>query len=401
MKKKIVFICNSVSLAHPVRVTLLANMLDPEKYEVVIYRSKDYDNILPATKIPVYPAHSIPTDIFTDRLLNVQPIFDTETIRCYAEEDLRIIDHEKPDLIIGDFRLTLQVTARQRHVPYMNLTGAVWDPLFHIFFESPPVNQAKFLPNWLKGLFMNYAPRLAFSGMNRPLNIFREQNGFRPFTNDPRYLYTDADYNVYCDLPVFFPQLISNVTRRFIGPVLWAPNMPDPDLKSLKNNGKYTVYINLGSSGNPYLLERLCTRLAPEDINLIVATGRALTPMVLINRPNTIVMPYLASDKMSAQADVVICNGGMPTACTALVNGAYCMGMISNLDQIMGMRLIEKSGAGACFRNQESDIPRIVDAIRNRPYLSKDCHEKIVQNYILYNPENIFPAWICEILADH
>lgn len=400
MKKKIVFMCNSVTLAHPVRVTLLANMLPPEKYDVIIYRSTDYGPILPYTPLSIHPIKSINTQDFINRLFNVEPVFDTDTVRIHAEEDYQVLDTEKPDLVIGDFRLTLQVTARQRSVPYLNLTGAIWDPLFGLKFESPPARRLNFLPDRVKAWVMNNLPRVAFSTMNQPLNLFRKQNGMVPYNNDPRPLYTDADYNAYCDLPVLFNPPSLDPTRQFIGPVLWAPDMPAPDLSSLRANGKYTVYINLGSSGNNSILEPLCAKLAEDDINLVVATGRESTPTSLIDRADTIVMPYLASDKISSQVDAVICNGGMPTACTALLNNAYCVGVVSNLDQIMGMRLIEEKGAGRRFRNRPFDIDAIVSTIKSRPKLSPDIFQTLTDNYNKNHPDILFPQWIDQILSE-
>lgn len=246
---------------------------------------------------------------------------------------------------------------------------------------------------------MNHVESVAFGTMYRPLNQFRIQNGMSPFKKEPKPYYSDADYNAFCDLPFFFNGPHPDTTRQFIGPVLWAPDMPAPDLSSLRQNGKYTVYINLGSSGDTNILDPLCVRLAGDDINLIVATGKSSTPPSLLNRPNTIVMPYLASDKISAQVDAVMCNGGMPTACTALLNNAYCIGVVSNLDQIMGMSLIEKKGAGRCFRNRPLDIDAIVSTVRTRPKLNPNIFQRLTKDYQYNRPDILFPKFIDKILS--
>ncbi len=400
MKKKIVFICNSVTLAHPVRVTLLANMLDPEKYDIVIYRGKAYESILPHTTISVHPALSMNTKDFLECLSDIKSPFDKETIKLFAEEELKILEIEKPDLVIGDFRYTLQVTARQRSVPYLNLTNAVWDPLFALKLEPPPTRRFTFLPDYIKAWLMNHMPKIAFLKVNHAFNTFLKQNGFLPYKSDPRLIFSNADYNAYCDLSAFFPPNLLDHRHCFIGPILWSPNMPAPDLSTLRANGKYTVYINLGSSGDANILEPLCAKLSDDDINLIVATGTSPAPPALLNRPNTIVMPYLASDKISSQVDAVICNGGMPTACTALLNNAYCVGVVSNLDQMMGMRQIERKGAGRCFRSRPYDINGIVSTIKARPTLSPDLFKELTNNYNQNRPEIIFPKFIDQILSN-
>ena len=46
----------------------------------------------------------------------------------YVEEDLRLIDSFRPDVVVGDFRVSLAISARKARIPYVNVTNAYWSP---------------------------------------------------------------------------------------------------------------------------------------------------------------------------------------------------------------------------------------------------------------------------------
>ena len=52
----------------------------------------------------------------------------------------------------------------------------------------------------------------------------------------------------------------------------------------------------------------------------------------------------------AARADLVICNGGSPTAQQALAAGTPVLGICSNLDQYLNMQAVEQAGAGKLLR---------------------------------------------------
>ena len=55
--------------------------------------------------------------------------YDAETLKRYVDADLAIIRQAQPDLIIGDFRLSLSVSARLAGVPYATISMRIGVPL--------------------------------------------------------------------------------------------------------------------------------------------------------------------------------------------------------------------------------------------------------------------------------
>ena len=57
---------------------------------------------------PIDPARNNSSPRFTAG----RPVYDPKTLESYLAEDLALIHKVKPDVIVGDFRLTLAVKAR-------------------------------------------------------------------------------------------------------------------------------------------------------------------------------------------------------------------------------------------------------------------------------------------------
>ena len=59
------------------------------------------------------------------------------------ENDLALIKSYRPDLIVGDFRLSLSISARVAGIPYAAISSAHWSPYYrHAAYPMPvlPLN---------------------------------------------------------------------------------------------------------------------------------------------------------------------------------------------------------------------------------------------------------------------
>jgi UDP:flavonoid glycosyltransferase YjiC (YdhE family) len=59
-----------------------------------------------------WPLHSISSAQFLGALAAGKPVYDVATLQTYVEEDRRLLERLRPDVVIGDFRLSLAVSAR-------------------------------------------------------------------------------------------------------------------------------------------------------------------------------------------------------------------------------------------------------------------------------------------------
>ena len=347
---RVLFIAEAVTLAHVARVHALAQLLDPSVYEICIASDPRYDGLIGEHSFAARSIFTISTARFAAALKKGAPIYDTDTLAAYAEEDTQAIEAFAPDVVIGDFRLSLNVSARLVGKPYINITNAGWSPYARVKFTVPDIA----LPRWLgvpvaQRLFDLTRP-LAFAAHAMPLNGLRKRYGLRPLPYDLREVYTDADFVLYADIPELFSMRPLPPHHAFIGAVLWSPESPLPAWWASLLTDRPMIYVTLGSSGQSSLLSTVIAALAGMSVTVIAATaGRVQLDHV---PANAFVADYLPGTLAARRANLVICNGGSPTCYQALAASVPILGIPSNLDQFLNMGAVEAAGAGSTLRPQ-------------------------------------------------
>jgi UDP:flavonoid glycosyltransferase YjiC (YdhE family) len=176
-----------------------------------------------------FPLRSQGSDHFIDALSRGKPVYDEATLDRYVRDDLDLLDAFKPAVVIGDFRLSLSISARLRRIPYVAISNCYWSP-----YWRPPryiVPNIRSLTGILplpiaEALFQLGRP-IAFALHCRPLNRVRRTYGLPSLGTDLRRIYTDADYVLYADIAELFPGAHLPVNHQFIGPLMWS-SFPKP-----------------------------------------------------------------------------------------------------------------------------------------------------------------------------
>ena len=120
-------VSQGVSLAHVARPAALAATLgDCDLHFARTARMARFVGLPNATQHDL--AETMSPERFVARMAAGQPLFDEATLHADVVEDLRVIDAVKPDLIIGDLRLSLQVSARLAGVRFALISNAHWSP---------------------------------------------------------------------------------------------------------------------------------------------------------------------------------------------------------------------------------------------------------------------------------
>ena len=347
-RKKILFMAEAVTLAHVGRPLALAASLPPARYDVHFACAPGYEFCFVHSDFPVWPIRSIASVQFLRALATGSPVYDEATLERYIEDDMLLLNKLRPDLVIGDFRLSLSASARLARVPYVALVNAYWSPYAHQRYTVPNLPMTHVLPiplaNWL---FRRVAP-YAFRRHTVPLNRVRHTFGLPPLEADLRRIYTDGDYTWYADLPTLVPVHDLPPTHSYLGPVIWSPPLAPPDWWATLPEHVSVVYVTLGSSGQGQLLPLVLHALASLPLTVVAATAANITLAQL--PPNARVAPFLPGELAARRAALVICNGGSPTSHQALQAGVPVIGIASNLDQFLNMDGISAAGAGITLR---------------------------------------------------
>ena len=399
-KPRILFVAEAVTLAHVARPAVLAQGLDRDEYDVFFATDPRYNQLFPELSGFRHDIWSISSADFLNALAKGSPLYSKATLARYVEDDLKLIDEIKPDLIVGDFRLSLSVSARLRQIPYATITNVYWSVYSDNDYSVPQLPMTRFLGIRLSQFFFDVSRPLAFALHCIPLNSVRRKYGLKSLGYDVRAVYTDADEVLLADIPDYFP--ISSVAKhhRYIGPVPWSPDSSMPSWWDDIDRTRPIIYVSLGSSGRVDLLPNVLEALAELPVT-VIATTAGRTELASVP-DNAMISEYVPGDRAAAMAALVICNGGSLTTYQAIQNGTPVLGIVSNLDQHLNMSYLSRAGIGAVLRSEKADVQRIrtlVERLLNEPSYN-GAAEQARTVALGYSPKQQFLNFVEEILAN-
>lgn len=359
---RVLFFAEAVTLAHVARPYALARDLNSAEFEVFIACDPRYHGLLKEHNWAPRTLHSIDSARFLGALARGRPVYDAATLRTYVDEDRAILEELRPDVVVGDFRLSLAVSAPLAGVPYVAITNAYWSPYARQRYIVPELPMVRLLGARIAQRLFDKARPLAFALHAHPLNRIRREHGLPSLGRDLRMVYTHADRTLYADIPELVPTFDLPAHHDYLGPVLWSPDVPRPAWWDALPQDRPILYLSLGSSGPGERLPLIVDALAEMPVAVMVATaGRSRLDR---HYENVYAADYLPGCEAAARSALVICNGGSPTTSQALAVGVPVLGIASNLDQYLNMSYVEAAGAGLLLRAGMITAPLLQQRVR-------------------------------------
>ncbi len=386
-RRRLLFVVENITLAQVMRLRVLAAGLDPERYEVHFASSEFEPLLFEGTEFKHWPVYTIAREAGMRALAKGDRLYETKTLERYVEDELRLFDALKPDAVIGDFRLSLAVSAPFAKIPCASLINAYWSPYAvrdgfpvpdHPIVRLVGVARAeRYFPQAMPRVFAHFAA---------PINALRRRFGLPEFES---LLHTlcFGDVVLYPDLPELCPIADAPKSHVYLGGVQWAPRVPAPDLPPADD--RPLVYVTLGSSGELGALPAVLKGLDGLPLRALLSTAGRTN---LAELPSNIsAAPLLPGDELCRKARFVITNGGSSTGYQALAAGAPVLGIPSNLDQYLASAAIVKGGAGLSLRSGglraehvRAAAVRLLDARAEttrakywaRAFAEVDCHAR-------------------------
>jgi UDP:flavonoid glycosyltransferase YjiC (YdhE family) len=358
----VLLVAEAVTLAHFARIVALAKALDPSSYEIVVAADPRYAELEAPLRFPFHPIRSVPSAQFEQALARGKPLYDVATLSAYVEDDLALIKEVKPDLIVGDFRLSLAVSAPIASIRYAALVNAYWSPYADIVYPVPDLPMTRVLGLSVAQHLFDMARPIAFALHARPLNQVRRRYKLPPLGHDLRTVYTWGDYTLYADAPELVPMRPLPANHRHLGSPLWSAHKPLPDWWDRIPADKPIVLVTLGTSGQADLLPMALSALSELPITVLAITAGKIK---LTGPPaNAHQVDYLPLESAARRSALVICNGGSLTTYQALDVGVPVLGICSNMDQLLNMSAIERLGAGLLLRAARVGPGQLREAVR-------------------------------------
>lgn len=368
-RTKVLFVSESVTLAHMVRPLVLAEHMRSCGHQVALACDNHYRWTASNSQVPLLSLSSRSPDEFLKILERGEVLFDSQVLQRYLAEDLRIIDQFGPDVLVADLRPSLQIAAKLRNLPLITLSNAYWSPFAtDRVIPAPCLAMARRLGGWRARCLVKLLAMLnpfilpkVLAKQGAGLNELLQRFGQAPFS-DYFEGFTAGDITLYADLPELVPLQDPPVSHRAIGPLLWSPQIALPQWWQQFQNSPEWIYVCMGSSGVPELGELAVRTLLKQGYTVVTATaGHALK---LAPHARLFQAPYLPGQQLCAGAALVVCNGGSPMVYQALQAGVPVLGIASNMDQLLMMSYVQRAGVGRLLRADTSGAQDISSAVQ-------------------------------------
>lgn len=351
---RVLFIGEAVAISHVVRPYTLATHLHGRGYDVCLACDPRYSHLAAQRELETVDLRSLPPATVESRLARHEPIHDPDTLDRYVQEDLRLLRNFKPDVVVGDMRHSLAVSSRLTGTTYINIAEAHWSPAVETHYELPNSPLAGVIGMPLSNLLFQAIQPLALSYQTLPLNMIRVKHGLPPIGPDIKTCNTYGDYTVYPNDPGLFPLSRPLPARHsFIGPLSWSPAVEKPEWwnRLPLPDDRPILYVSLGSTGQPSLLDSILNVLEALPVTVMVATaGRRKMRDVA---KNFFVADFLPGMEAAERSRLVICNGGTMSGQQALSAGTPYLGLISNMDQMLFSMAVRRASACELLREGE------------------------------------------------
>lgn len=395
----VLLVAEAVTLAHFARIVALARTLDSSRYEVVVASDPRYLSLADMDGLRYHPIQSIPGEAFARALEAGKPLYDSAALEAYVSEDLDLLARVEPDLVVGDFRLSLAVSAPLRRVPYAALVNAYWSPCAKVDYPVPDLPFTRFLGlRFSQWLFDRVRP-LAFARHARPLNRVRKRHGLPSLGADLRTVYSWGNHTLYTDLPDWVPQSRLPANHRFIGVPRWSAGACLPEWWASLPEDKPVVLVTLGSSGHGVALPGIVAALAQLPLTVIaVVAGKQGVDQ---SQRNVFIADYLPLGLAMSRVHLLICNGGSLTSCEALAAGTPVLGVCFNMDQLLNMQAIERLGAGLTLRGARVNATALREAVQHlleEPHY-RQAAQTVGKRIRDFDPGENFRAFVADILS--
>lgn len=362
--KRVLFFGEPATLAHVARPVVLAAGLDRQAFQVAVATGSDFRWLADQAGLEVLPLASIGTSRYLAAVAAGRVVFPYRVLEDYVQDDLRLIETFRPDVVVGDFRLSLAVSARLARVPFVCVVNAYWSP-YAAWRPEIPVHPATRLlgVGFSNAVFRVISP-LVMAQHALPMYRLRRAHGMPSLGLRLQQVFSEGDITVFPDVPEMVPTAEGSPPGRYryIGPVVWSPPGDLPDALASRDQRRPLVFVALGSSGDPGLLRTVLAALGSMDLDAVVATGNH--GLGFDPPPNVAVHRFLPGDAVARIADLVVCNGGSPSTHQALCEGTPVIGLPANLDQLLNMQAIIASGAGLSLRADQVTQDRLCSRVR-------------------------------------
>ncbi len=280
------------------------------------------------------------------------------------ESDLACIERQKPDAVLGDMHWSAGTAAERMGLPYISVTNAHWTN-----YSSAPI----------RGFNDHFVTRIVGKkraaqvypflrdGVGRywilPYLKYRKKHGMS--IDGWRNILTlvEGDLTLVADIPEYGPLEDPPDSFRYVGPILWEPEMPDPPWLEKLDPERPVFYFTMGSSGYTRFFNQAIQVFGDTEYQVVITTGGLFLDVDRIP-PNCFIEEFAPGRSIMEKSSAVVNHGGNGTVYQAITAGTPLVGIPYHIDQELNLQRVEDLGFGFMISERMCNATTLFHALQ-------------------------------------
>jgi UDP:flavonoid glycosyltransferase YjiC (YdhE family) len=364
-------------LSHTSRVLEVALQLRSLGHDVTFAASGEYTRLATDKAFEVEPVDTLDPEhtLACSRSGRVN-WWDLPQLQQHVEADREIFRKLRPDLVLGDFRLSLATSAELEDIPYAVILNGSWTDYYTARVRAPEhLVVTRILGRRLTTWLLPSVKRHILQADARPFRKLRAQLGLEPRGN--MWDQWRGDITLIADTPEYAPTEDLPDSFHYIGPIVWEPDVAVPEWLDELDPERPVLYVTMGSTGNPKFFHDVVELFAGSDYQcMLTLAGLTSLPSV---PDNFFVCDYAPGSVLMQKADVAICQGGNGTIYQAMRAGVPLIGVPTMHDQEFNLDRVVELGVGLhlselSFRPEH--LQRAVETVLSTPSFRENARKQ-------------------------
>jgi len=332
-------VASGVGKAHLARLLLIARALRAHGQEVTF--ATGGDGSLAADE--GFQTFALPEADVSDYGENVYAAYTRDLVERCVREERAVIEATRPDIVVGDFRLTAAISTRLEKAPYVSVVNgymtSAFDPTDILLAPESARGKRAFAS--LVGRRLQAAQKRSLA---EPFRDVARSHRLEGLTSLLHFL--EGDLTLIADLPELCPLRDLTDTQRHVGPLVWEPAGDDGQLLRELDPTRPLIYATTGNTGAQRLVELVLEAFGRDDRYEVVLTTGAYIEPPADTPPNVHVTRYARASEILRRAVAAVHGGGNGSTYQALAAGVPAVVVPHGNDQRINAYLLKRNGLG-------------------------------------------------------
>jgi len=336
---KILFAPQSTSLTHVGRSLTLARALAERGHDITFAGESRFlqnPDFIGEPFFRFVELQDIPASVVIRKTQAAQGLSTSQMINDLINIEISFLRQENFDLVVGDLRPTIFISAMLSETPSVSLLNVRWFPkMYARSFIAPGTLRTP--SEWHEELAPlspeERAERIVWlnqAAVAEPFNEPMQKLGLPPVEYYCDLL--EGDLNLFLDTAFFAPTIGLQEGFHQIGPIFWHPPWEAPKWIDDLPLDPPLVYVTYGSFTPQDLFIETIKMLKRKDVQVVVHTMRQRPPLPDLP-PNVRVVEEMRDERIFSKAAFVICHAGNQTVYEAIRGSAPLLCVASHVGQ--------------------------------------------------------------------